>query len=105
MTRDEFAWLIVRGIGAFFLLYIALDLITLILISVKALVLHNSIMSESVDQDKVAEMAFHYGQYIRQIWSTGADILLTGIFAYYCFYRGAWIHGLLTSRLPPTQKS
>lgn len=105
MTRDEFAWLIVRAVGAFILLLIILDLITIVLTSIQAVILRNEVMSNSVDPDDVVELAFRYGRLIERIWSLGVEIVFKAAFSYYCFYRGAWIHRLLTSRLPSAEQS
>ena len=103
MTRDEFAWLVVRAVGAFVLLLIALDLITLILTSLQAFFLHEDLMSNSFNQDEVIHLSIRYGRYIEQIWYLGAKVLLKSLFAYYCFFRGLWVQKLLTSRLPSTE--
>jgi len=103
MTRDEFAWLIVRAVGAFLLLLIALDLITIVLASVQAVIFRNEVMSDSVDPDDIVNLAFRYGRLIERIWILGAEVLIKSLFSYYCFFRGAWIHKLLTSRLPSAE--
>ena len=105
MTRDEFGWLVVRAVGAFFLLYVTLDLILIVLTSVQAVVLHSEIMSGSVDSDDVVDHAFRYGQLIRRIWGLGFEVILKALLSYYCFFRGAWLHRLLTSRMPSAAQS
>ena len=105
MTRDEFAWLIVRAVGAFILLLIILDLITVVLTSIQAVISHNEIMSDSVDLDDVVDLAFRYGRLIERIWYLGIGVVFKAAFSYYCFYRGAWIHRLLTSRLSSAEQS
>jgi len=105
MTRDEFAWLIVRAVGAFILLLIALDLINVVLTSIQAVMVHNEVMSDSVAQDNVVSLAIRYGRLIERIWLLGIEVLIKAFFAYYCFFRGAWIHRLLTSRLPTPKQS
>ncbi len=104
MTRDEFAWLIVRAVGAFILLLIVLDLITVALTSIQAVILHSEVMSDSVKEDDVLSLAIRYGRLIERIWYLGITVAIKAAFAYYCFYRGAWIHGLLTSRLPSAEQ-
>ena len=105
MTRDEFAWLVVRVVGAFLLLLIALDLITLILTSLQAFLLRGDLMSDSVNQDEVINLSIRYGRLIEQIWYLGIKVLVNALFAYYCFFRGAWIQKLLTRGLPATDES
>jgi len=105
MTRNEFAWLVVRAVGAFFLLYVALDLILIVLTSIQAVVLRGEIMSGSVDSDGVVDHAFRYGQLIRRIWGLGFEVLLKALLSYYCFFHGTWIHKLLTSRMPSAAQS
>lgn len=105
MTRDECTWLIVRAVGAFILLLIALDLINVVLTSIQAVMVHNEVMSDSVDQDNVVSLAIRYGRLIERIWLLGIEVLIKAFFAYYCFFRGAWIQRLLTSRLPSPKQS
>ena len=105
MARDEFAWLIVRAVGAFFLVYVALEVISLVLTAGQAVIVHNQIMPDSVEQEIMFEPAVRYLRLIEQIWALGIHILLTALCSYYCFYRGAWLHKLLISRLPETEQS
>ena len=105
MTRDEFAWLVVRAVGAFFLLFIAIDLIALAITSVHAAITYNEAMSDSIDPDDVSIVAIRFGRLIGQIWSLAFEVILKAALSYYCFYHGAWIHKLLTSRLPSAEQS
>lgn len=105
MTRDEFAWLIVRAVGAFLLLLIALDLITLALTFIQAVIVYNGAMTNIANPDDDVQAAILYGRAIERIWYLGITIGLKAAFSYYCFYHGAWIHRLLTSRLPPVEQS
>lgn len=101
MTRDEFAWLIVRAVGAFLLLLIILDLITLALTSLNAVILYN----QTGSADDEVTIAIRIGRLIERIWSLGIAVLFKAAFSYYCFYHGAWIHKLLIGRLPSTEQS
>ncbi len=101
MTRDELAWLIVRAVGAFVLLLIVLDLITIVLASIQAFILHGEVMSESTKEGDVVSLAIRYGRQVERIWYLGIAVAFKAALAYYCFYRGAWMHRMLTSRLPP----
>jgi len=103
MTRDEFAWLVVRGIGAIFLMFVALDLITILLTSVEAVIVRNAPYSNSVDQE--VDLAIRYGRLIGRVWYLGVEVLIKSFLSYYCFFRGVWIHSLLTSRLPSSEQS
>ena len=105
MTRDEGAWLIVRGVGAFFLLFVALDLILILLTSVEAIALRNEAFSDPGVSDDIVDWAIRYGRLITRIWSLGAEVLLKGLLAYYCLHRGAWLHKLLTQNLPSAERS
>ena len=105
MTKDEFAWLIVRAVGAFILLLVVLDLITIVLTSIEAIILRNEVFSDSTDPDAVVDLAYRYGRHIERIWSLGITVIFKAAFSYYCFYRGIWIHRLLTSRLPSAEQS
>ena len=103
MTRDEFAWLIVRGIGAIFLMFVVLDLIYISLTSVNAYMTRYAPMGESVDQD--VEIAIQYGRLIGRIWSTGVEVVLKAFLSYYCFFRGGWLHKLITDKVPSVEQS
>lgn len=105
MTRSEFAWLVVRAVGAFLLLLIALDLITILLTSIQAVSLHSEIMSDPFAQDDVTTRSIRYGRLIERIWYLGIEVVVQALFAYYCFFRGTWIHKLLIGRLPAAEQS
>ena len=105
MTRDEFAWLIVRALGAFILLLIFLDLLTIALTSMNAVILHDKAMSDAINDDEAINIAIRYGRLIGQIWSMGIGVVFKAAFSYYCFYRGSWIHGLITEKLPSAEQS
>ena len=105
MTRNEFAWLIVRALGAFILLLIVLDLLTIALTYLNALIVHNRVMSDAVSDDEAINLAIRYGRLIGQIWSLGIGVVFKVAFSYYCFYRGSWIHGLITSKLPSAEQA
>ena len=100
MTKDEFGWLIVRALGAFLLLLVVVDLLSVFLTILNAFITHNKALSLDLGEEDAYEQAIRYGRLYGQIWSLGIGIVFKGVFAYYCFYRGAWIHGLITSRLP-----
>ena len=100
MERDEFAWLIVRAVGAIFFVFIALDVIDLLLTSLQVVTLRTEMFSGSVDEDDAINLAIRYGRLMERIWTLGIQIFLTGLCSYYCLYRGKLIHKLLIRNLP-----
>ena len=102
MTRDEFAWLIVRAIGAFMLLLVFLDLVNIALMAVQAGVIRTDISSGSVSSDDEITTAIRYGRLINQMTYLGIELIPKTAFTYYCFKHGGWIHRLLTYRLAST---
>ena len=104
MTKDEFAWLIVRALGAFLLLLVVVDLLSIILTILNAFITHNKALSLEVGEEEAFGQAIRYGRLYGQIWSLGIGVVFKAVLSYYCFNRGSWIHGLILSKIPTTDQ-
>ena len=105
MTRDEFAWLVVRAVGAFVLLLVTLDVISMALSAMTAVGLHNRIDSVPFNSDESVRLTVDYARQVARVKYLGIEVFFKAGIAMYCFYRGALIHRLLLSRLPSAKET
>ena len=105
MTRYEVAWLIVRGVGAFLLVHVALGIISLILTGAATAMAYEQAMPDPIEQSISYESSVRYLRLKEQLWTLGAQTFLTLLCAYYCLFKGAWLQHLLVSRLPKIKSS
>lgn len=100
MSTDEFGWLLVRAVGAFLLLLIALDLVSIASLSLQTVVLRGKIDEVPFDSEEFIRLVVDYTRLIDRVVYLGIEMVFKTALAIYCFYRGELLKRLLVSRLP-----
>ncbi len=100
MNSSDFAWMFVRAFGIYFA-YHAIGYLFSIASIMAAMATMYSMVTESSSASDAVQSTLQT-HWFRLAYVT-AEGVLSSVLAYYCLFRGALIHKLITYRLAPSE--